>query len=75
MAAISLVRILGLLNQLRVHDRWTREQLERYQQRRLEALRAFAYHHSPCRVSILPSGAGWQMPTDWVCADYRAAAT
>ena len=39
--------MLSALWQLRLQEKWTREQIEVHQSRRLTALRAYAYQHSP----------------------------
>jgi putative adenylate-forming enzyme len=47
MDIVLIFEILRSLRQLRAHERWTREQLDSYQQRRLEHLRQHVYKHSP----------------------------
>ncbi|MDX2138621.1 MAG: phenylacetate--CoA ligase family protein [Chloroflexota bacterium] len=43
----TILRMLSTLRRLRPQEKWTREQIEIHQSRRLAALRAYAYQHSP----------------------------
>lgn len=45
--AEDIVRALLILKRLNTHDRWTRQDVERYQQQRLDALVRYAVQHSP----------------------------
>jgi phenylacetate-coenzyme A ligase PaaK-like adenylate-forming protein len=47
MNLLTVLRLLSTLRPLRAHERWTRPQLEAYQQQQINLLRAFAYKHSP----------------------------
>jgi putative adenylate-forming enzyme len=42
-----MVKVLHTLEQLRQHERWTRQQVEAYQSAQVRRLRAYAYTHSP----------------------------
>src|SRR3990172_4539003 len=42
-----MLRLLHMLEQLRKHESWTREQLESYQAESLQQLRQYAYERSP----------------------------
>lgn len=42
-----MLRLLHMLEQLRQHERWTRQQLEVHQARALQDLRQYAYERSP----------------------------
>ena len=42
-----MLKVLHTLEQLRKHERWTRQQLEAYQAEQLRRQRAYAYAHSP----------------------------
>ncbi len=42
-----MLRVMHNLEQLRQHERWTRQQLEAYQVESLHRLREYAYAHSP----------------------------
>jgi phenylacetate-coenzyme A ligase PaaK-like adenylate-forming protein len=42
-----MLRLLRMLEQLRKHERWTRQQLEAHQARALQDLRQYAYDRSP----------------------------
>jgi phenylacetate-coenzyme A ligase PaaK-like adenylate-forming protein len=42
-----MLKLLHTLEQLRNHERWTRQQLETYQSEQLRDLRRYAYTHSP----------------------------
>lgn len=42
-----LLKVMNILGEMRKHERWTRDQLEAYQAKKLSRLREFAYAHSP----------------------------
>lgn len=42
-----LLKVMNILGEIRKHERWTRDQLEAYQAKKLSRLREFAYAHSP----------------------------
>jgi len=42
-----MLKLLNTLEQLRKHERWSRQQLEAYQTKALHDLRQYAYERSP----------------------------
>ena len=42
-----LLKVMNILGEMRTHERWTSDQLEAYQAKKLSRLREFAYAHSP----------------------------
>lgn len=47
MDLMMMLKMLHTLEQLRKHERWTRQQLQTYQNEQLHRLRAYVYAHSP----------------------------